>query len=122
LSPIDGPSVTIKAAFNNTIVMLRAPADVSFQDLRQRIMRKFVEQEGVPVSNSFTIAYVLPMHVVQPEGADPSLARSRANSLSMAGIPDLTKVRFVTCELEWKLVLSFAGNGKLALRIIDTIS
>jgi hypothetical protein len=117
--------VTVKAAHLRSIVVLRVPRDVGLAELRARLHRKFVVQEGVPLAPTFTMAYVLPATIVQPDEVDPSRARTRATAsreLSIPGIPDLTKVRFVTSQVEWKMVVESAREGKLTLRIIDTIS
>jgi hypothetical protein len=115
-------TVTIKAVYKDeSIVMLRTPRDITFADMRQRIQQKFVNQERIPLSDSFTMAFVLPANVVQPDEVDPSRARTRATSLSAVGIPDLTKVRFVRNQVEWSLVVNFAGKEKMVFRIIDTL-
>jgi hypothetical protein len=115
-------TVTIKVVYKDqSIVVLRTPRDITFADVRQRIRQKFVNQEEIPLSDSFTMAFVLPANVVQPDQVDPSRARTRTTSLSTAGIPDLTKVRFVRNQVEWSLVVNFAGKEKMVFRIIDTL-
>jgi hypothetical protein len=117
----DESSITVKAAYNKAIVVIRLPRDISFTDLRQRIHQKFASQEGLPLSTSFTMAYVLPLPVApQTDDADPKQERSSTSLLSTPGIPDLKKVKFLTSPTEWLNVS--AGKDKMTIRIIDTIS
>ena len=53
-------TVYIKAAFNATIIMLRASRWISFADLKQRLYDKFVKQEGILLSPSFSVISVRP--------------------------------------------------------------
>lgn len=126
--PFSGHTLTIKAAHNNSIVVLRVPRNILFDELRQRLYDKFVGQEGVPLSTSFSIAFLLP--TTQPPPAPSSgsgQGRSRSSSLSSirssfssVGIADHTQMRFLTSQEDWEYVTSSTDNGKLALRVVDT--
>jgi len=114
-----GSTVAIKAAHNNAIVMLRVPCTTSFEEVRKRLYDKFVGQEGVPLSESFTVAYVL-APVAPAELAEPGKRHARSNYLSSAMIADCTQMRFVTSEKEWEQVIVANASTKLTLRILDT--
>src|SRR6202000_1584104 len=74
--------LSIKAAYNNSIVVIRSPRDISLADLRKKLLDKFVKQEGVPLSEDFALAYALPASIPQPDKMDPSRARPRSSSMS----------------------------------------
>lgn len=48
-------SITLKVSLNTSIIMVKVSRDISYADMRQRIYNKFVGQEGIPLSQEFTI-------------------------------------------------------------------
>lgn len=112
-------TLVIKAAHNNSIILLRASREITFAEARQRLSDKFMNQEGVRLTPAFTLAFVVPSITTQSRGA-----MGRSNSLSSARSPsDVTKMRLITSETEWERVISsIEGNGKLTLRVLDTDS
>ncbi|KAF7312506.1 hypothetical protein MIND_00264300 [Mycena indigotica] len=62
------PPLVIKAAHNNSIILLRVDDDLSLGELRGRLQNKFLGQEGVQLSDNFSLAYMIP--------ASPTKARS----------------------------------------------
>jgi len=114
-TPASG-ALVIKAAHNNSIILLRAPRDISFAEMRQRVSDKFTRQEGVRLTSAFTIAFVVPSVTNQ--------ARQRSDSLSSVRTSfDLMQMRLIISESEWERVISsIEGSGKLTLRVLDTDS
>ncbi|KAF8623706.1 hypothetical protein AX17_007403 [Amanita inopinata Kibby_2008] len=106
-------TVFIKAALNQSIVILRAPKTITYEELRGRLYDKFAGQEGLPLSKSFTIASMHPIR--QPVG------RGRARSGSVSST-DRTEMEFVGSQAEWHQIVTSYEGGKLTLRILDTLS
>ncbi|KAL1666849.1 hypothetical protein GGF50DRAFT_125338 [Schizophyllum commune] len=114
--------LAIKAAHNNTIILLRATRSIPFGELRRRLHDKFVKQEGVPLSEDFTVAFHAPPAEPQVSEAAARLGvrqgRARSSSLS-AGI---LSMQFINSQEEWERALQDVDleSGKLHLRILDT--
>jgi hypothetical protein len=111
-----GGSLAIKAALNKAIVKLRTPRSISFDELRRRLYDKFVRQEGMPLSESFTIA-------LQSPNSPISDIRSGSNSAMSTSVSDATQMCFITSQAEWEQAISSIGFvDKLTLRVLDTHS
>ncbi|KXN91635.1 hypothetical protein AN958_12487, partial [Leucoagaricus sp. SymC.cos] len=116
----DGNSLSIKAALNNSIIMLRVSRDVEFTELRQRIFNKFVGQEGVPLSREFTVAVVVARMnspISQLRESKDTGARKRSTSIRSVDHPEM---RIVDSQLDWETVAYSTEGTKLTLRILDT--
>ncbi|KAF8169759.1 hypothetical protein BJ912DRAFT_998807 [Pholiota molesta] len=59
-SSVSPGSISIKAAHNSAIILLRVSREMSLTEVRQRIYNKFVGQEGIPLANDFAIAFAHP--------------------------------------------------------------
>lgn len=105
-------SISVKVVHNNSIILLRIPRSISFAELRAKVYAKFVQQEGVPLSASFAIAFLPPAPI------DYSKPRSRSSSISSVGFPDLAHMRFLSSERDWEHAIASTGRGKLTLRAI----
>ncbi|KAF8206245.1 hypothetical protein K438DRAFT_1756334 [Mycena galopus ATCC 62051] len=103
----------IKAAHNNAIILLRAEEDLSLREMRRRLREKFLGQENVALSESFTLAYMIP--------ASPAKAgRNRSNSVSSASaLSDGALVEKISTEADWARLRSSLDGAKLTLRVID---
>ncbi|KAF8896111.1 hypothetical protein BD779DRAFT_1494038, partial [Infundibulicybe gibba] len=88
-------NVSIKAVHNNSIIVLRVARDATFEEVRRRLYNKFVGQEGVPLSHSFTVAF---MH---PQPAVPQSVRTRSRSNSVSSVAERTEMSFITSQPEW---------------------
>ncbi|KAI6122256.1 hypothetical protein EDD16DRAFT_1573164 [Pisolithus croceorrhizus] len=111
-----GTVLTIKAAHEESIIMLRVPRTLLFTDLRQMIYDKFVQQEQSPISESFAIAVL-----VQPtpeRGAAGAPQYQRPDSLSSADSKK-APLDFVASQEEWDQAVMRYGT-KLSLRIIGS--
>jgi hypothetical protein len=118
-SPTRENTLAVKAAYNSSIISFRTPRDVTLDEVRQRLYEKFVNQEGIPLSKTFSLAYVLPSTVIQTDHVDPARARCRSDSLSSTGFPDHTQMRFVTSQVEWEMIVASVGRTKISLRVVE---
>ncbi|KAK7032305.1 hypothetical protein VNI00_013264 [Paramarasmius palmivorus] len=114
LSPTSGETWTIKAAHNHSIILLRVPKTTTYPDLRHRIHTKFIHQEGVSLSDSFTLAFVIPDVV---KSRKTGRTRERSNSVGSAGG---VQMALVTSQEQWDRVTESCGDlGKITLRVLD---
>lgn len=97
--------VTVKAAFNKTIVIFRATRDIPLKDARQRIRDKFRLQEKVKLSKDFSIALAM-----------QESTRSRNSVVSLANEGEL---KLISTHEEWRWVMSYIDHSKLTIRILD---
>lgn len=100
---------TIKAGYNDAMILLRVPCEISYKDLRHRLYNKFVGLEGIPLSEKFAISYV------QPIKADNSLDHSQPHH------SDSSTLYPVASEGDWECVAASLDGCKLTLRISDPI-
>ncbi|KIM82544.1 hypothetical protein PILCRDRAFT_465649 [Piloderma croceum F 1598] len=105
-------SIFVKVVHDMSIILLRLQRSISFVELRAKVYDKFVQQEGVPLSTSFALAF-LPATPI-----DYSKPRPRSSSMSAVGRPDIAHMRFISSEHEWQHVIASTGRGKLTLRAI----
>ena len=104
--------LSIKARYNDSMIMLRVPLDMPYKDMRQRLYNKFVGQEGVPLSDSFTMTYL------QPIPASPQADRASESSLTLSSEH---QEHLVTSQADWENVTTSIEGSKLALSISDKI-
>ena len=72
-----------------------------------------MQQESVPLSASYAMAFLPPAPPI-----DYSKPRSRSNSVSSVGFPDLAHMRFISSPHDWEHAIASAHRGKLTLRAI----
>jgi len=102
--------VHIKAAHNASIIMLRVPRRITLKELKHRLYDKFVNQEHVLLSHSFSVVHALP----------PSfLSHSDRRRVPFA---QCTEMRFVDRESDWRKIIMNHHGSKITLRILDTPS
>jgi len=101
--------ISIKAALNQSIVAVRVSKTISYEELRERLHDKFVIQEGLPLSKSFTIALTNPIRRRTSRG------RSRSSSVS-----SVEHMEFISSQRNWDSVVASYDGGKLTLRILET--
>jgi len=95
--------------------MLRVPRETTFAEIRQRLYNKFVGQEGVPLSQEFSVAFVLPSNT---PASSPTKGRLRSSSVSSA---DKMLLQFIQSESDWEEIISTLDSSKVTLRILDSI-
>jgi hypothetical protein len=114
-------TLAIKAIYNNAIIMLRTSREISFEELRKRLYDKFVIQEGIPLSESFFVAYTMPCY--PPTISDNTRSRTNSMSSTATGDADPKRMSFITSQTEWEQVASSTSfMDKLTLHIFDTPS
>ncbi|PPQ98752.1 hypothetical protein CVT24_003449 [Panaeolus cyanescens] len=101
--------ISIKAAHNSSIIMLKVQRTLDFADIRQRIYNKFVGQEGIPLSQSFKVAYVqgAPNSPVKGSGASSKSSKDRSS------------LEFIRCDSDWERLLLSTEGSKITLKILD---
>ncbi|KAF5372770.1 hypothetical protein D9615_010124 [Tricholomella constricta] len=107
--------LTIKAKYNDSLILLRVSNEISFKDLRQRLFNKFVGQEGVPLTDSFKVSFLQP--VAKPTAAEPT-----DSSDSTSSNPDNTILYPVMSEADWENVAACIEGYKLTLHVFDNPS
>jgi len=85
---------------------------MSFAEVRDKIRDKFNAQEGIPLSENFTVAYVF----AAPKS--PVKGRPRSNSTSAMGLLSPSAMRHITTEGDWE-ALAPELVGKVTFRILD---
>lgn len=106
--------ITVKAAYNGSIVVFRGTRDVPFNDVRCRIRDKFIKQENVRLSDFFSFAIV-----VTDDNSAPTDARNRSSSLS--SILDMD-MKLISTPDEWRWVMSYVKSSKITLRVFEDYS
>jgi len=107
-------SISVKVVHDMSIILLRTQRNISFAELRAKVYDKFVQQEGVPLSTFFTLAFLPPA----PIDYSKPQPRPQSSSMSAVGRPNLAHMRFISSEHEWQHVIASTGRGKLTLRAI----
>lgn len=113
-SSVSPGTLSLKAAHNDAIILLRVPSETSFTNVRQRLYNKFVGQEGVPLSQNFTVAFV----PATSSPTQPSFPKDRLRSASVSSA-DRMELIFINSDADWEQIISSAGGSKLTLRILD---
>jgi hypothetical protein len=110
--------LVIKAAHKNSIILLRGDEDLSLSEMRWRLREKFLGQEGIALSETFTLAYMIP---ATPGKTSVGQTRNRSNSLSSTGaLADTALTEMISTEDEWARLRSSLDGAKLTLRVIDS--
>ncbi|KAJ7227374.1 hypothetical protein GGX14DRAFT_629663 [Mycena pura] len=104
--------LVIKAAHKDSIILLRVDGDLSLCEIQQRLRDKFLKQEGISLSDAFTLAYMIP----GTPATKSAKSRGLSDSLSAA---DAAHVEMVSTEYDWARLRSSLDNGKLTLRVMD---
>ncbi|KAF5391529.1 hypothetical protein D9757_002492 [Collybiopsis confluens] len=141
-------NLTIKAAHNQSIILIRTSRDAQFSDVRQRIFDKFLVQEKFTLSAAFAIAFVMPdssntntnstsnrvyveAETASPGPKNPSFAasakgkgRARSNSDSVTGSMQYYQnpMILVRNQADWERALASAFSSKVTVRVLDTFS
>ncbi|KAJ6623965.1 hypothetical protein B0H10DRAFT_2008006 [Mycena sp. CBHHK59/15] len=118
-STASASTLVIKAAHNNSIILLRAEQDLPLDEIRRRLHEKFFLQEGVTLSAAFTLAYMIPAS----PGRGPVKSRNRSNSLSSTGkLADTALMEMITTDKQWAHLVSSLDGAKLTLRVLESFT
>jgi hypothetical protein len=84
---------------------------MGFAEVRQRLYNKFIVQEGIPISQTYKVAFV-------PPPPNPPPARS------VTSINHRTDVQVMTLESDsdWEQLMSTFQGNRITLRIQDVSS
>lgn len=113
ISSICEGSLTIKAAHNSSIIMLRVPRNTSFDDIRLRLYNKFVGQEGIPLSQEFAVAMVVPSTSLEEDKC------SQQSQCMPVTFSDRTELHFIDTQYDWEQVVLIRDSNKVTLKIFD---
>lgn len=97
---------------------MRVDRDTQFQEIRKRIYDKFVNQEDVPLSDSFSLAFAVPDSTTKGS-VGPGRTRGRSSSLSSPGGMEMN---LVVSQGDWDCVVGMTEGNKITLRVLDTFS
>ncbi|KAJ4477353.1 hypothetical protein J3R30DRAFT_3484932 [Lentinula aciculospora] len=106
-------NLTIKAAHNQSIILLRTSRQTEFSEVRRRIYDKFLVQEKITLTEAFAIAFVLQ----DSEESRSPKGKSRARSNSLGGSSQMI---LVTNQTDWERALATTESSKVTVRILDT--
>ncbi|KAG6828623.1 hypothetical protein H0H92_007268 [Tricholoma furcatifolium] len=102
---------TIKAKFNDSLIILRVSDEIAYKDLRQCIFNKFVGQEGVALSEKFRITFLQPL-------PKPATTETTDSSPSSSNVDNHVHYS-VTSAADWENVAASVEGYKLTLLITD---
>lgn len=106
--------IYLKVAHQSSIVMLRAPWNITFMDLKRRLYDKFVNQQGIFLSHTFSVVLA-----VRPGSLDSPLP---SPIFERGPFAERTEMHLIRRESEWRTIVSMNDGSKITLRILDTPS
>jgi hypothetical protein len=117
---IPSDAITIKAVRQESIVLIRASLSTPLPDLRLKIREKFASQEGVQLTDNFTIGFNPSVTAADDRSKTvPAKGRPRSQSTSALGhIGSQPRLRFLIYEEDW-MQATASSPGKLTLHIFD---
>jgi hypothetical protein len=99
----------------NFIVLLRIEADLSLGEMRRRLRKKFLGQEGVALSDSFSLVYMIPAPLSKSR-------RTRSNLLSSASAFSDAALEKIASKDDLARLRALLDGAKLTLRVMDIYS
>ncbi|KAI0342661.1 hypothetical protein BDW22DRAFT_132567 [Trametopsis cervina] len=114
-----GDSITIKAVRQDSIVLIRASHSTSLSDLRNKIRDKFASQEGVTLTDTFTVGFNPTVTAADDRTKSfGGKGRPRSQSTSAIGHLGQARLRFLIYEEDWQQAVT-SSPGKVTLHIFD---
>lgn len=116
-----GDHFTIKAVRQESIVLLRATYSMTLAQIRDKVRDKFKSQEGVELTDAFTIGYNSSLMDPRQKAAANAKPGSRARSQSTSAIAALDgqpRLRFITSDEDWEHA-TLGCSGKITIHIFD---
>ena len=113
-------SVTIKAVLQDSIVLVRAKTSTPLSELRVKIREKFASQEGITLTDNFTIGFN-PAVTAADDRSKGLTAKGRPRSQSTSAMTQSRsqpRLRFLIYEEDWQQAAT-NSPGKLTLHIFD---
>ena len=104
-----GDTIVVKATFGDVIVGLRAQRDLSLWELRQRVLEKFAQTEGLSLRGAFELSYL-------PPAVGAGKRRGSAVSLASTASVDWSGALPLRNEGDWATAIASSGS-KITLRV-----
>ena len=106
----------VKAAFDDVRVMLRVQRDVPFMELRQRVLEKFAQAEGMQLRGKFELSYLPPV-----VGASGGVGKNRMSTISSMSTTSVATVDWTNAlplrnERDWATAIASCGS-KITLQV-----
>jgi hypothetical protein len=108
-----GDTLVVKAVLDDAKVVLRVQCDVPLTELRQRVLEKFAQTEGMLLRGKFELSYLPP--VVGGAGKNRASTVSSMSTTSLA-IVDWTGALALRNEGDWATAIASCGS-KITLRV-----
>ena len=111
-------AVSIKAIYGEHIVAFRIDRNSSLSDLREKLWRKLVDQQGVTLPDNFTLAYK-PPGPGRVQQLRKLAGRARSSSASSIGMTDPGSLWIMFSQRDWlDAVGSCPPGAKLTLHVL----
>ncbi|KJA26238.1 hypothetical protein HYPSUDRAFT_36504 [Hypholoma sublateritium FD-334 SS-4] len=104
--------IYLKVAHKASIVMLRAPWNTTLMDLKRRLYDKFVNQQGIFLSHTFSVVLA-----VRPGSLDSPLP---SPLFERGPFAERTEMHLIRRESEWRRIVAMNDGSKITLRVLDT--
>lgn len=99
---------TVKAVRQDSIVLLRASYTMSLAQMRDKLRDKFAAQEGIRLTDAFTIGF----------NPVPAKAGGGARPRSSSGYDGQQRLRFISSDDDWEQA-ALGCPGKLTIHVFD---
>jgi hypothetical protein len=108
--------LVVKAVLDDAKVVLRVQCDAPLAELRQCVLEKFAQTEGMLLRGKFELSY-LPPPVAGGAGKNRTSTVSSMSTASLAStIADWTSARPLRNEGDWATAIASCGS-KITLRV-----
>lgn len=123
--PEDGGLLIVKAALDDAIVSFRTSRSTPFTEIHQRLYEKFAKQEGLPLPETFKVAFLPPVVPGAPSAlgdADNNAKGRKRRGSTMSTVSSVASAdnsRLVPLETqeEWESAVAVCGQ-KMVLRVL----
>lgn len=120
-----GGTLIVKAALDDAIISFRASRSTTFSEVHQRLYEKFAQQEGLPLPQSFKVAFLPPFASVPSAlgDADNNVVEKRKNrgstmsTVSSVAGADSSRLVPIGNQEEWENAVRVCGQ-KVVLRVL----
>ncbi|KAF5326890.1 hypothetical protein D9619_004418 [Psilocybe cf. subviscida] len=123
-SSLSPGGLSLKVAYNSTIILLRVTREISLAEMRHRLYNKFVGQEGVPLDREFGLAFAAnsPLSPVKERTRKVSAMSAKSDGSDGSTTTTATTnadLQPITSEAQWRQIVSTFSGGKMSLRVTD---
>lgn len=125
--PEDGGLLIVKAALDDAIVSFRASRSTPFTEIHERLYEKFAKQEGLPLPETFKVAFLPPVVPGAPSALGDADNNSNAkgrkrrgstmSTVSSVASADSSRLVPVETQEEWENAVAVCGQ-KVVLRVL----